>query len=291
MALQDEQRLDREARKTLASSQPLPNQPSIRQTIEGQRRQATVLFADMASYTPIAERLGEEKTYLLMRRVLQEMTEAVHAHEGTVQDLLGDGLLAVFGAPVALENAPLEACRAAVDIHARMLGLEDSFEREFGVRPKFRIGVHAGPLVVSAELRAVGDTVNLAARLQTEAEPGSVLISGATHELVSGFFETEFIGERLIKGKSKPQRVFALGRAKGETSRFDVAVHRGLTPLVARARELASLEGLWSEARKGRRRFAHIVGEAGIGKSRLISKHPLQDNAHPAVDRSLSNHS
>ena len=198
------------------------------------------------------------------------MTEAVEAHEGKVQDLLGDGLLAVFGAPIAQENSPLEACKAAADIRTRMLKLEDDFERQFGVRPQFRIGIHTGPLVVSAEFKAVGDTVNLAARLQTEAKPGSILITEATHELVSGYFDTEFLGERRIKGKAEPQRVYTLGPQKAEASRFDVAVRRGLTPFVARESELALLEKLWAEAREGRRGFVHIEGEPGIGKSRLI---------------------
>jgi class 3 adenylate cyclase len=109
-----------------------------------------------------------------------------------------------------------------------------NFASEFGVRPKFRIGIHTGPVVVSAEFKAVGDTVNLAARLQTEAKPDSILISEATHELVSGFFDTEFLGERQVKGKSELQRVYTLGAQKAEMSRFDVAVGRGLTPFVAR---------------------------------------------------------
>jgi class 3 adenylate cyclase len=114
--------------------------------LEGQRRQATVLFADMAAFTPLAERLGEEKTYLLIQRALHTMSQAVHAHEGTVQELTGDGLMALFGVPIADESAPLEACKAALDIQSRMLALEDELERELGLRPKYRIGIHTGPL-------------------------------------------------------------------------------------------------------------------------------------------------
>ena len=153
--------------------------------------------------------------------------------------------MALFGVPIANESSPLDACNAALDIQSRMLALEDDLQREFGLRPKYRIGIHTGPLVVGkvgddlrVEFTAIGDTVNLAAQLQTEAEPGSILISSTMQALVEGHFETKFIGERSIKGKSVTQRVFELGRMKGDLSRFDVAVHRGLTPLVGRAQEI-----------------------------------------------------
>ena len=250
---------------------------AARRSVEGQRRQATVLFTDMAAFTPLAERLGEEKTYLLVQRVLREMSEVVHAHRGTVQELTGDGLMALFGVPIASENAPVEACKAACDIRFRMVSLEDGFERDFGFRPKFRIGVHTGPLVVGKvgddlriEFTALGDTVNLASRLQSEAAPGSILISAATQQLVEGFFETRFAGERQIKGKSEAQRVFELGEPKAEVSQFDVAVHRGLTPLIERGREIELLRRCWEEARAGKFRIVNITGEAGIGKSRLM---------------------
>ena len=277
MNAQESQRV---ARELLTASPPqglISKGLTTRRAVEGQRRQATVLFTDMAAFTPLAEHLGEEKTYLVVQRILQAMSEVVHAHEGTVQELTGDGLMALFGVPIASENAPLEACKAACDIRSRMLALEDHLEEDFGVRPKFRIGVHTGPLVVGkvgddlrVEFTALGDTVNLASRLQSEAEPGSILISAATNELVKGYFETTFVGERLIKGKSEPPRVFELNEATGEISRFDIAVHRGLTPLTGRARELKTLEKCWEEARAGNLLIVNITGEAGIGKSRLV---------------------
>jgi class 3 adenylate cyclase len=267
-------------RKALASSPPqtlVHKGLSARQILEGRRRQATVLFTDMASFTPLAEHLGEEKTYLLIQRVLQAMSEAVHYHEGTVQELTGDGLMALFGVPIASENAPLKACRAALDIRSRMLGLEDGLERDFGLRPKFRIGIHTGPLVIGkvgddlrVEFTALGDTVNLASRLQTEAEPGSILISAATQELIEGLVETSFLGKRLIKGKSEPQCVFGLTGIRGEISRFDLAVHRGLTAFIGRTQDLRAMERCWEEARGGSLRVVDVSGEPGIGKSRLV---------------------
>jgi class 3 adenylate cyclase/tetratricopeptide (TPR) repeat protein len=266
-------------RKALASWPPqtlVHKGLSARQILEGHRRQATVLFTDMASFTPLAEHLGEEKTYLLIQRVLQAMSEAVHCHEGTVQELTGDGLMALFGVPIASENAPLKACRAALDIRSRMLGLEDGLERDFGLRPKFRIGIHTGPLVIGkvgddlrVEFTALGDTVNLASRLQTEAEPGSILISAATQELIEGLAETSFLGKRLIKGKLEPQCVFELTGIRGEISRFELAVHRGLTAFIGRTQDLRVMEQRWEEARKGTLRVVDVSGEPGIGKSRL----------------------
>ena len=241
-----------------------------------QRRQVTVLFADMVGYTPLAENLGEEKTYLLMQRVHRELSEAVHAHDGTVQELTGDGVMALFGAPVALEDAPLRACRAACDIQARMAAVGDEIETEHGARPAFRVGLHSGPLIIGAvgdeqkmEITALGDTVNLASRLESEADTGGILMSEATHALVEGYVDSEFAGERAIKGKAEPQKLWRLNGVREGVSRFDVSLGRGLTPLIGRRREIESLESRWREASAGAVRAANIVGEAGIGKSRL----------------------
>lgn len=244
--------------------------------LEGQRRQVTVLFADMAGYTPLAEQLGEEETYRLMQPIYRQMIDAVHEFEGTVQDLAGDGLMALFGAPVAIEDAPLWACRAALALQERMQALSGALEAEHGVRPQLRIGIHTGPVVVGRvgtdmrmEFKAVGDTVNLASRLQGEAELGGVLISETTHRLVAGYVEAEDAGQREIKGKSAPQQVYRLIAIKEGVTRFDIAVDRGLTALVGRANELAALEDQWAAAKTGTVRVVDVVGEAGIGKSRL----------------------
>ena len=243
----------------------------------GQRRQVTVLFADMADYTPMAERIGEEAVFTLMQDVIERMSEAVHAHGGAVQNVTGDGLMALFGAPVAIEDAPLKACRAALDIQDRMRALEGEAEARHGVTPRFRVGLHTGPLVVGrvgddqrTEVTALGDTVNLAARLQAEAEPGGIAMSEATQRLVAGYVDSAFLGERTIKGKSEPQRVHGLAGLKSEVSRFDVAVGRGLTTLIGREAELETLARCWADARAGALRIVDIVGEAGIGKSRLV---------------------
>ncbi len=241
-----------------------------------QRRQVTVLFADMAGFTPLAEKLGEEKTYLVMQRVHRELSEAVHEHDGTVQVMTGDGVMALFGAPVAIEDAPLRACRAALDIQSRMASLGEEIEAEHGARPAFRVGLHSGPLVIGAlgdgrkmEVTALGDTVNLASRIESEADSGAVLMSEATHALVQGFVDGAYAGEHAIKGKAEPQKLWRLDGVKAGVSRFDVARGRGLTQLIGRRHEVETLEACWREAAAGAVRSVHIAGEAGIGKSRL----------------------
>jgi len=162
-----------------------------------------VLFADMVGYTALAEKLGEEQTYLLMQRVHRELSEAIHDNGGTVQEMTGDGIMAPFGAPIAIEGAPLRACRAGPDLQQRLSALGTEFEAEHGAAPKFRVGIHSGPLVVGevgdgrkSGITALGDTVNLASRIETAAEAGTVLLSADTQGLVEGFVDSTCIGAR-----------------------------------------------------------------------------------------------
>jgi class 3 adenylate cyclase/tetratricopeptide (TPR) repeat protein len=245
--------------------------------IDGERKQVKVLFADMKGYTPLAEALGEEATYEVVDQIYERMITAVHREEGTVQELTGDGILALFGAPVTVEDAPLRACRTALSIQTQMQVLGSEIEAERGIRPQVRIGINTGPVVVAAvgtdlrtEYKAVGDTVNLAARLESMAEPGSIFISETTHKLVSGYVDSTFVGEREVKGKKVPQRVYCLKAFKPGMARFKVSLQRGLTPFAGREDELNLLKTCWSRAQQGVPQVALVVGEAGLGKSRLL---------------------
>ncbi|MCZ6771586.1 MAG: AAA family ATPase, partial [Proteobacteria bacterium] len=213
----------------------------------------------------------------LIQKISAKMMEAVHSQDGSVQEFTGDGIMALFGAPVALEDAPLRACRAALDIQQKMLALEDEFEGQYAVRPKIRVGIHAGPLVVGEvgddqrmQFTAVGDTVNMASRLETEAEAGTIYVSAALNSLVEGQVDVSFVGEREIKGKSEPQQIFRLDGVKAGVTRFDVARRRGLTTLIEREQELDVLQQCLARSVQQRVEIAHVVGEAGIGKSRLM---------------------
>ena len=203
------------------------------------------------------------------------MAGAVKEQGGSVKDFTGDGIMALFGAPQALEDAPLRACRAGLLIHERLAAVAPAIEAKQGVRPQMRIGVNSGPAVVtqihgeSAAMTALGDTVNLASRLQTLAEPGTVYLSEATQRLVQGMVETTFAGAHVIKGKAEPQRVYRLDSIRQGATRFEAAVGRGLSAYVGRERELELLGRALAEARLGLR-VVDIVAEPGIGKSRLL---------------------
>jgi len=256
------------------SNQPDP--PYGRPAAVVERRPATVLFADLAGFTAFSERRGEEAAYSLMQRISTLMTVAIHAQGGTVRSFTGDGLMALFGVPVAFEDAPLRACRAALEIQKRIRSAAPEIETSYDLQPEVRIGINTGLVVVgevesgdSTTVTAIGDTVNLASRLQSLAKPGSVVLSEATHRLVQGLVETRPAGEHAIKGKTERQKIFELRRIRKSAVRFDAALSRGLTAYVGRARELEVLERQLEETAHGLR-VTCLVGEPGIGKSRLI---------------------
>ena len=252
-----------------ASTPTAPAAPS------GERRQVTALFADMVGFTAISERLGEEGTFALIQPIYELMAGAVKEQGGSVKDFTGDGIMALFGVPEALEDAPLRACRAGLLIHERLAAAAPAIEAKHGVRPQMRIGVNSGLAVVtqirgeSAAMTALGDTVNLASRLQTLAEPGTVYLSEATQRLVQGLVETTFAGAHAIKGKAEPQKVYRLDSIRQGATRFEAAVGRGLSAYVGREREMEILERAFAEAR-GELRVIDIVAEPGMGKSRLL---------------------
>jgi class 3 adenylate cyclase len=244
--------------------------------LEGERRQVTVLFADLVGFTGFSERSGEEAAFALMRRLAGMMTAVVEEQGGSVRNFTGDGIMALFGVPTALEDGPLRACRAALTIQARIASAASDIAATYGIRPQLRIGINTGPAIVakvpsghSSTVTALGDTVNLASRLQALARPESVLLSEATHRLVQGLTEAEAAGEHQIKGKLERQRVFRLLRLREGASRFDAALSRGLTGYVGRSRELETLDRCLGESGAGLR-IVDVVGEPGIGKSRLL---------------------
>ena len=244
--------------------------------LHGERKQVTVLFVDVSGFTSLSERLDPEDVHGLMRRAFDLLLAEVHRYEGTVNQFLGDGIMALFGAPIAHEDHARRAVHAALGI-ARALHAWQSELAPRGISFRARQGLHTGLVVVGAiggDLRmdytAVGDTTNVAARLQQVSEPGRVTISEATHRLVRGYFETRELGAMHLKGRQEPVVAWEALAPRAPLTRLELESARGLTPLVGRERELQVLEEAFASARSGHGRVAFVVGEPGIGKSRLL---------------------
>src|SRR5215470_4643653 len=247
-----------------------------RSALEGERRQVTVLFADLAGFSAMAEARDPEEVHGIVDRCLRLIAAEVHRFEGTINQYTGDGVMALFGAPIAHEDAPRRAAHAALAIQRAVGDLGREMAKRLPGPLQLRIGLNTGPVVVGRigdDLRmdytAVGDTTNVAARLQQAARPGSVLVSDSTVRAIGGFFETLDLGEQAVKGRA-PVRAYEVVRPRGRRSRLDAAIERGLTPLVGRARELDILRERFRETRSGRGQVVFVAGEAGIGKSRLL---------------------
>jgi class 3 adenylate cyclase/tetratricopeptide (TPR) repeat protein len=247
--------------------------------IEGERKQVTVMFCDMEGFTPFADRFGPEETYAVMDRVYEILIHKVHDYEGTVNEFTGDGIMALFGAPIALEDAPQRGIRSAYAIHREMNLFSNKLKQAKEKIPpiKMRIGIHTGPVVVGTlgndlrvEFKAVGDTVNLASRMEGLAEPGTTYVTEDTYKLTEGFFRFESLGEYAVKGKTKIVKAYRVIEPSTRRTRFDVSAERGLTPFVGKEREIELLVDGFDRSKMGRGQAFSIMAEAGFGKSRLL---------------------
>ncbi len=252
---------------------------SQRERIEGERKQVTVLFTDLAGYTSMSEKLDPEEAFGLMEQVYEILIRTVNEYGGTVNELKGDGVMALFGAPIALEDAPQRAIRGSLAIHRELVQFNDKIRREKGGLPilRMRAGINTGPVVMGTlgndlrvEFKVAGDTVNLASRMESLAEPGSTCVTEDTFKLTEGLFRFEGLGEKEIKGKEKPIRIYRVIAPSTSRTRFDVSAERGLTPFVGRERERELLLDAFERARQGRGQAVSIISEAGMGKSRLL---------------------
>ena len=245
--------------------------------LEGERKQVTVVFADLkGSMEMLADRDPEEARNLI-DPVLERMIEAVHEYEGIVNQIMGDGIMALFGAPLAHEDHAIRACYAALDMQARIHRYTEEVRRTHGVEIQIRVGLHSGEVVVRAisndlhmDYSAVGHTTHLAARMEQIAIPGSVRLTGETLRLAEGFVEARSLGLVPVKGQARPVEVFDLLRATPTRTRLQAAVARGLTPFVGRQSELDVLAEKLDRAAAGQGQVVAVAGEAGVGKSRLF---------------------
>lgn len=252
---------------------------SRKDRIEGERKQVTVLFCDMQGFTPMVEQLGAESAFSTMDQIYELLIHKIHDYGGTVNEMTGDGILALFGAPIAIEDPPQRAIRSAYAIHRAVTKFNDA-RQAYGITMptvKMRIGIHSGPVVIGSlgndlrvEFKAVGDTVNIASRLEGLADPGSTYVSEATFKMAEGFFRFEAVGSKRIKGKIEPVNVYRVISPSTRKSRFDVSAERGLTALVGRERELELLLDGFQRVKSGKGQAFSIVADAGLGKSRLL---------------------
>jgi class 3 adenylate cyclase/tetratricopeptide (TPR) repeat protein len=248
-----------------------------RSAVEGERKLVTVMFADVSGFTAMSERLDPEEVHAIMDRAFQIIIEVVHRYEGTINQFLGDGVMALFGAPIAHEDHPLRAIRAALSIQDGLSSLKREVRQTHGVKFRVRMGINTGLVFVGAigkDLRmdytAVGDTTNLGARLLGLAGPGQVLVSAQTHRLTDGFFRFVELGTFRVKGKADPIQVYEAKSEIRGRSRLEVSRERGLTPLVGREHEIGRLVEAYRRASKGEGAIALVRGDPGVGKSRLL---------------------
>ncbi len=263
---------------------------SNQSAVTGERKLVTVLFCDLVGSTAIAERLDPEEYHELLEDYLELALSEVYRVEGIVNQLAGDGFMALFGAPLAHEDAPQRAVRAALAIHERLTDLNEKLRARKDLELSARIGIHTGPVVVGTvgndlkmDYTAIGDTTNLASRLQALAAPGSTLVSEATERLIRGFFTTRPAGPFQVKGKREPIPAWEVVCMSEEASSISVAAERGLTQLVGRDEELAQLEACFRRLEGNLSQIVAIVGEAGSGKSRLLYEFRQRLDSRPVT--------
>ena len=250
---------------------------AARRTLEGERKQVSVFFADIKDSTRLIEGLDPEAAQRLLDPAIHIMMHAVHRYEGTVNQVLGDGIMALFGAPIAHEDHALRACYAALALQSAIRPYAEEVRRTHGMLLQLRVGLNSGEVVVRAigndlhmDYSAVGQNTHLAARMEQLAAPGSILLTAATLRLVEGLVRVNTLGPVPVKGLTDPVEVFELTGASALRWRFQAAAARGLTRFVGRQTELEVLRQTLTQAGAGHGQVAAIVGEAGVGKSRLV---------------------
>jgi class 3 adenylate cyclase/tetratricopeptide (TPR) repeat protein len=268
-----------ELRTYIPGPQTLDSRPRDARLDAAERRQLTVMFCDLVGSTALSEHLDPEDYRTVVQSYQQASAEVISRYEGYTAQYLGDGLLVYFGYPTAHEDDARRAVHAGLEIVGALPTLPLPRQVRLPHPLQVRIGIHTGPVVVGEigsgdkrELLALGETPNIAARVQGEAEPNTVAISAATYRLVQGLFECQDLGPRTLKGISTPLSLYRIVDESGAQSRFEAAVRTGLTPLVGRAEELGLLRRRWERAKAGEGQVVLLSGEAGIGKSRLLQE-------------------
>ncbi len=244
--------------------------------LEGERKQVTILFADVKGSMELAEQLDPEQWHQILDSFFQILSDGVHRFEGTINQYTGDGIMALFGAPIAHEDHAQRACYAALYLRAEIARYATEVKRQYGLGFSTRMGINSGEVVVGSigdDLRmdytAQGHTVGLAQRMESLAEPNTCFLSAATAGLVSGYFAMDDLGQFRVKGTSAPLHVYRLAGIGDSRNRFDISRSHGLSRFVGRASDLRTLEDALAQTLLGHGQVVGVVAEAGTGKSRL----------------------
>jgi class 3 adenylate cyclase/predicted ATPase len=258
------------------ASLPAPP-PATSSPPEAERRQLTILFCDLVASTALSRQLDPEDYRAAVRAYQAACAPVIERFDGHIAQYLGDGLLVYFGYPLAHEDDAQRAVRAGLAMLEAMGALATRLEQQHGVRLAIRVGIHSGPVVVGEigvrgrhEQLALGETPNIAARLESLAAPNTVVISAALHHLVQGYFVCDDLGAPTLKGVDTPFQVYRVVGESGAQSRLDIASPRSFTPLVGREAEVTLLLDRWTQVKDGLGQVVLLSGEAGIGKSRLV---------------------
>jgi class 3 adenylate cyclase/tetratricopeptide (TPR) repeat protein len=255
--------------------------------LEGERKQVTVLFADLKGSMELLADRDPEEARKLLDPVLERMMEAVHRYEGTVNQVMGDGIMALFGAPVAHEDHAIRACRAAIRMQETVGWYAEELRRSQGIDVQIRVGLNSGEVVVRAidsdlhmDYSAIGQTTHLAARMEQLARPGTTLITGDTLRLAEGYVEVKPLGPVPVKGLPIPVEVYEIVRFAPVRSRLQAEAARGLTPFVGREVEIDKLRQALEHAGQGHGQLVAVAGDPGVGKSRLFWEFTHSHRAH-----------
>src|SRR5262249_12888990 len=245
--------------------------------LEGERKQVTVLFADLKGSMELLADRDPEEARKILDPVLERMMEAVHRYEGTVNQVMGDGIMALFGAPIAHEDHAVRACFAALWMQQSVKKYGEEVLRSHAAVVKIRVGLNSGEVVVRSigsdlhmDYTAVGQTTHLAARMEQTAAPETIVMAPATALLADGFVQVRPLGPTVVKGLTEPVDVYELTGTSGVRSRLQAAAPKGLTTFTGRAAEIAQLHEALDAAQGGKGQIVAVVGEPGVGKSRLF---------------------
>src|SRR5215470_16539083 len=248
-----------------------------RAQLAGERKQVTVLFADVQGSMELLADRDPEEAGRILDQVLEQMMEAVHRYEGTVNQVMGDGIMALFGAPLAHEDHAVRACYAALRMQQSVQRYSESLRHSRGVEVRIRVGMNSGEVVVRSigsdlhmDYTAVGRTTQLAARMEQLASPDTIRLTAETARLVEGYVEVRPLGPIPVKGLIEPVQAFEVIDTTATQTPLRARAHRGLTRFVGRETELGQLERALEAAEAGRGQLVAVVGEPGVGKSRLL---------------------